>query len=246
MARTEIKANKVSFSTLALKRAVAQDPEARKAVGDKFRKGAGKKLARIVGEHYHAAIKGAAMAARDGVPGGSTGISKVQIPTPLGSAPVGPWDALSADYMIRKLRVRGEGVYNMFWRFKHAAYRLLWNAAGRVTLPGITAVKVVPSSGGKSQSTVQLTSRLTVPSSGNETLDIITQKAFVQGLPSAKGFDEAVAAGKSTFFDEFGGVTKKLSPEGIVAAADRRRPLVSKLAEVMGARARTALRKISQ
>ena len=244
MAKTTITAKKVTLQTSALKRGAAQDPKVRKELASQFKDKIAPKMLRVIDIHYRAALEAAAQVAKQGMEGGESGLGNAVAPTRFGPVSLGPWAALSDNYLVRKIKAYGHA---RFWLLTGQVGALLDRVANSLGSTKVTAVKVTPSAGGKSDSSMYVTSTLTPPGVKNRTLEALTREAFVAALrPGPKRYDSAIGSATSAVTDALGIPRKNLSTEGIVAVADRRRPLVSKLAEVLGAKAQAALRKISQ
>lgn len=228
MATTKVTTKKVTLRTEALKRVAAAYPGVQRQLEDQFRKFTGRQMVNIVTEHYQEAINQAARLADQGVPGAESGASPV-VNTRFGSVAMGLWTALTDRYRKNKRRQR-PGTESLFWKFRGDTGRYLIKLAIGVRSASLSRVKAELSSS-RAKATIRISSTITAPSTGDPVIDGLMRNSFVQGAP--------------TFVQGEGG-GKTLTPAGIVAVTEARRPLISQLAAALGNKAVQALRKIKQ
>lgn len=225
MAKTKVTTKKVTIRTEAVKRAAANNPQVRQQLTDQFRKFTGRQMVNVVTAHYQEAINQAARIVDSGVPGGDTG-RQVTVKTSFGNVAIGFWEALTERYRKSKRRA-WPGTENLFWKQTGATSKYLLKLAISVGPARLSRVQATAS---KSGSTVKITSTITAPRTGDPVIDGLTRNSFVQGAP-----DQVQSGGG-----------KNLTPAGIVAVTEARRPLISQLAAALGLRAMQALRNVKQ
>lgn len=230
MANTRVTTKKVTLQAEAIKRAVARDPAVLKKLEDEFRKYTGRQMVNVVTEHYQEAINQAARVVDQGIPGAESDTTPT-ISTRFGGVTLGLWAALAPRY--RKFKARSApGTQGLFWKLSGATGKYMIRLAVGVKSARLSRVKAVPSSA-TAKATVRVSATITTPVTGDPVIDGLMRDPFVQGevkLPTkVRGAD-----GKS------------LTPAGIVAVTEARRPLISQLAATLGKRAQQALRKIKQ
>lgn len=230
MAKATVKTRRVNMSAEMLKRAAAQDPAVRDKIAKDFRLYEGRRMSRVVTDHFKDAISQAARITGMGVPGAHAD-RPVKVKTSYGDVDVGRWQALAQQYRNAKRRLR-RGTENLYWKFTGGTSAYLYKTAAAIKPARILNVKVTPTSGGKSQVTVKVSSTITAPSTGDPVVDGLMRNSFVQGTSRAVGGE--------AFLADAGG-RKKLTPAGIVAVNEARRPLLVELAAALGNRARQAL-----
>lgn len=228
MAQTRVTTKKVTLRVEAIKKAAANNPVVLKEMEDKFRRYTGRRMTSIVTEHFQEGINQAARLVDQGVPGAGTGASPT-IRTRFGTVAMTFWAALTSRYRATK-RKHFPSTESLFWRMSGSTGRYLIKVAVGVKSARLSKVKAEPSSR-NAKATVRVSSTITTPSTGDPVIDGLMRNSFVQGEPT---FARAEQGGKS------------LTPAGIVAVTEARRPLISQLAAAMGIRAMQALRKIKQ
>lgn len=230
MAKTRVTTKKVTIRTEAIKRAAAHNPAVLHQLEDKFRRFTGRQMTNIVTEHYQEAINQAAALVDRGIPGAGTGGAQT-VGTRFGDVLLGYWEALTTRYRAQKKRKR-PGTEGLFWHLSGSTGRYMIKLAVGVKSARLSKVKAEPSSS-TAKATVRISSTITAPSTGDPVIDDLMRNAFVQGeatLPTRARGEEG----------------KSLTPAGIVAVTEARRPLISQLAAALGIRARQAIGKISQ
>lgn len=247
--RLTTKARRVSIGTEQIRRAAAQDPEVRRQLEREFRMTLGKEMAETVGDYFSEALNQAARITERGVPlasskkvdaaeakkpGSSVSLNSgrsFDVVTRFGNVRMPFWPALTETYRRRKAREQ-PGTERLFWRFTGKTYKFLRDLAIQpaVTRGQLRNVKATPAKSGTSKTTVLITSTINVPSTGDATIDGLVRNSFVRGAPA----HVEVAGGKT------------LSPAGIVAVTESRRPLLSTLSAALGIMARKALGNLKQ
>lgn len=230
MATTRVTTKKVTIRTEAIKRVAARSPAVLAQLEDGFRKYTGRQMAAIVTDHYQEAINQAASLVDQGIPGAETGGSKT-VSTRFGEVLLGYWAALTSRHRAMKQR-KYPGTQDLFWRMRGTTGRYLIKLAVGVKSARLSKVKAAPSSA-TAKATVRISSTITAPTTGDPVIDGLMRDAFVQGAPTLPTRTR-------------GEEGKTLTPAGIVAVTEARRPLISQLAAALGIRARQAIGKIKQ
>ena len=227
MATTKVTTRKVTLGTEAIKRAAARDPRVLKQLENQFRRFTGREMANVVTDHFQEAIGHAARLVDDGVPGAESGAAPT-VRTRFGAVVISYWSALTSRYRASKKR-NFAGTEGLFWKRSGATGKYLLKVSTGVKSARLSRVKAEPSSA-TARAQVRVSSTITTPFTGDPVIDGLMRNSFVQGEP--------------TFVRGSGG--KTLTPAGIVAVTEARRPLISQLAATLGIRAQQALRKIKQ
>lgn len=227
MAQTRVTTKKVTLRTEAIKKAAARNPAVLSQLEGSFRKFTGKQMTGIITEHYQEAINQAARVVDQGLPGAETGANPT-VKTRFGDVLLGYWSALTGRHRAMKAR-KFAGTEGLFWRMSGATGRYLIKVAVGVKAARLSKVKAEASSR-TAKATVRISSTITAPSTGDVVIDGLMRNSFVQGSPTFVRSEQG----------------KTLTPAGIVAVTEARRPLISQLAAALGIKAQQALRKIQQ
>lgn len=230
MAKTRVTTKKVTLRTEAIKRVAASNPGVLAQLEDGFRRYTGRQMVNIVTEHYQEGINQAAALVDRGIPGAETGGPQT-VSTRFGEVLLGYWAALTGRHRAMKAK-KYPGTQGLFWHMRGTTGRYLIKLAVGVKSARLSKVKAAPSSA-SAKATVRISSTITAPSTGDPVIDDLMRNAFVQGAPTLP----TRARGEEG---------KSLSPAGIVAVTEARRPLISQLAAALGIRARQAIGKIKQ
>lgn len=227
MAQTRVTTKKVTLRTEAIKKAAAKNPRVLEQLEDGFRKYTGRQMTTVVTDHYQEAINQAARLVDQGIPGAERGASPT-VRTRFGDVLLGYWQALTGKHRAMKAK-KYAGTEGLFWHMSGATGRYLIKVAVGVKSARLSKVKAEASSR-TAKATVRISSTITAPSTGDPVIDGLMRNSFVQGSPTFVRSEQG----------------KTLTPAGIVAVTEARRPLISQLAAALGIKAQQALRKIQQ